>query len=300
MNLAPPSKPDRPVSGIRLSGCWSERNGLTQTWQTLDCAIRAMPLARHSRFRGPSESNPVSGSLRGSSTHSLLGTMLDCSVAFRRHRSHQLPMSLGSTIITRFFATMDTLTPAGAREPRVSVPGRSPWLLNMHFWTFRLQPPHAPLFRRCVLLRPGLTPDSRCGAIGGSSDFAHCSLSRQSHKAESSSFRGFTRNPSFLRTIHSLPVALHPVSPRRSYFPLLAFSSAREGLPPSNARSIPSARARSSRPHFLASRQKKPFRGHCEAGQNETIPICQDHFTFTGNPSTRGFMNTDKQNVDML
>ena len=105
LNLAPPSKPDRPVSGIRLSGCWSERNGLTQTWQTLDCAIRAMPLARHSRFRGPSESNPVSGSLRGSSTHSLLGTMLDCSMAFHRHRSHQLPMSLGSTIITRFLAT---------------------------------------------------------------------------------------------------------------------------------------------------------------------------------------------------
>ena len=105
LNLAPPSKPDRPISGIRLSGCWSERNGLTQTWQTLDCAIRAMPLARHSRFRGPSESNPVSGSLRGSSTNSLWGTMLDRFMAFHRHRSHQLPMSLGSTIITRFFAT---------------------------------------------------------------------------------------------------------------------------------------------------------------------------------------------------
>src|ERR1039458_1660670 len=113
----------------------------------------------------------------------------------------------------------------------------------MHFWTFRLQPPHAPLFRPCLLLRTGLTPASRGCAIGGSSDFALCSQSRQSHKAVSSSFRGFTINPSVLRTIHSFPVALHPVSPRRSYFPLLAFSSAREGLPPSYAHSISSARA---------------------------------------------------------
>src|ERR1039458_4527729 len=126
----------------------------------------------------------------------------------------------------------------------------------MHFWTFRLQPPHAPLFRPCLLLRTGLTPASRGCAIGGSSDFALCSQSRQSHKAVSSSFRGFTINPSVLRTIHSLPVALHPVSPRRSYFPLLAFSSAREGLPPSYAHSISSARARSSRPHPSASRRR--------------------------------------------
>ena len=47
-----------------------------------------------------------------------------------------------------------------------------------------------------------------------------------------------------LRTICSLPVALHPVSPRRSYFQLLAGSSTREGLPPSCARSLSSARVR--------------------------------------------------------
>ena len=135
----------------------------------------------------------------------------------------------------------------------------------MHFWTFRLQPPHAPLFRPCLLLRTGLTPASRGCAIGGSSDFALCSQSRQSHKAVSSSFRGFTINPSVLRTIHSLPVALHPASPRRSYFPLLAFSSAREGLPPSYAHSISSARARSSRPHPSASRRRNPFRGSIRA-----------------------------------
>ena len=185
-------------------------------------------------------------------------------------------MSLGSTIITRFLATTDTLTPAVARVSRVSVPDRSPWLLNMHFWTFRLQPPHAPLFRPCFLLRAGLTPDSLCVAIGGSSDFALCSQSRQSHKAVSSSFRGFTTNPSVLRTIRSLPVALHPVSPRRSYFPLLAFSSAREGLPPSHARSISSARARASSPN--ATRIFRSFvgvfcgPGHVTPPKEGTIP----------------------------
>ena len=47
--------------------------------------------------------------------------------------------------------------------------------------------------------------------------------------------------PSSLRTIHSLPVALHHASRRRSYFPLLAFSSTREGLTPSCAHSLSSA-----------------------------------------------------------
>ena len=45
-----------------------------------------------------------------------------------------------------------------------------------------------------------------------------------------------------LRTVRSLPVALHPVSPRRSYFQLMAGSSATEGLPPSCVCSLSSAR----------------------------------------------------------
>ena len=65
--------------------------------QTLDCPIQATQLALRSRWRGPSENNPVSGSLCRSSTQSLLGTMLDRFMAFHRHRSHQLPVSLGST-----------------------------------------------------------------------------------------------------------------------------------------------------------------------------------------------------------
>src|SRR6267142_4732259 len=59
----------------------------------------------------------------------------------------------------------------------------------MHFQTSSLHPPHAPA--QAVLLVPGrLCLRFTCAAIGGSSDFAHCSPSRQSHKAVSSSYRG--------------------------------------------------------------------------------------------------------------
>src|SRR5665213_3693999 len=54
--------------------------------------------------------------------------------------------------------------------------------------------------------------------------------------------------PSVLRTVLSFPVALHALSPGRSYFQLVAESTATEGLPPSYARSFSSARARPSRP----------------------------------------------------
>ena len=50
--------------------------------------------------------------------------------------------------------------------------------------------PCAPVSRRCSWFRAGLASDSPCRAIGGSSDFARCSQSRQSHKAVSSLCRG--------------------------------------------------------------------------------------------------------------
>ncbi len=103
--------------------------------------------------------------------------------------------------------------------------------------------PCAPVSRQCSLLRAGLTSDSPCRAVGGSSDFARCSQSRQSHKAVSSLCRGRC-GPSVLRTVLSFPVALHALSPGRSYFQLVAGSTATEGLPPSHTRSFSSARAR--------------------------------------------------------
>ena len=62
---------------------------------------------------------------------------------FRFH----FPASLGSTVITRFIATTDALTPAGRffgpfGHERRSVPGRSPCLLRSRFLPFCLQPPH--------------------------------------------------------------------------------------------------------------------------------------------------------------
>ena len=50
--------------------------------------------------------------------------------------------------------------------------------------------PCAPVSRRCSWFPTGLTSVSPCRAIGGSSDFARCSQSRQSHKAVSSLCRG--------------------------------------------------------------------------------------------------------------
>ena len=104
--------------------------------------------------------------------------------------------------------------------------------------------PCAPVFRRYFLFRAGLAPDSLCLAIGGSSDFAQWSQSHQSHQAVSSLCRGRMTRPSVLRTIFSFPVALHIPSAVCSYFQLVAGSSATEGLSPSHARSLSSARPR--------------------------------------------------------
>src|SRR5258706_16242669 len=66
------------------------------------------------------------------------------------------PVLLGSTVVTRFTATMRTLTPDPLLQHRVSYP----WFTNTHFQTFRLHPPHAPPRRQCFLLRADLATDS--------------------------------------------------------------------------------------------------------------------------------------------
>src|SRR3977135_3578699 len=110
--------------------------------------------------------------------------------------------------------------------------------MNLHFQTFRLQPPHAP---------PSSGHTSCSGQAWPTIRFASLSsVLRTSHIPDS---LGSRIKPyrvcvaalvwaAVLRTICSFPVALHLVSPRRSYFPLLAGSSAKEGLPPSHARSL--------------------------------------------------------------
>jgi len=103
-------------------------------------------------------------------------------------------------------------------------------------------------------------------AIGGSSDFAHCSQARQSHQAVSSSCRG----PLWASLFYGRSVHFQLLSTSRHRdavtFRCLAGSSAREGLAPSCAGALPSARAATARrrqtPSSLASAgdQTSPLR----------------------------------------
>ena len=64
-----------------------------------------------------------------------------------------------------------------------------------------------------MLLAPGgLGLRFALGASGGSSDFIHCTQSRQSHISRIE-FVSQASQPTILRTIPSLPVALHTMSP---------------------------------------------------------------------------------------
>src|ERR1044071_1641462 len=94
-----------------------------------------------------------------------------------------LPAPLGSTVVTRFLATMGTLTPVLLRR----APGQVSLLTELALPDIHSPPtPCAPAL--AMLLAPG-----RLGLcfgllpISGASDFVHCSQSRQSHVAVSSS-----------------------------------------------------------------------------------------------------------------
>jgi len=98
-----------------------------------------------------------------------------------------LPVPLGSAVVTRFFATTGTLTPARL----LPAPGQVSLITECAFPDIPSPTtPCAPISRRCSWFQAGLTSDSPCRAVGGSSDFARCSQSRQSHKAVSSLCRG--------------------------------------------------------------------------------------------------------------
>src|SRR6266705_2455918 len=96
------------------------------------------------------------------------------------------PVLLGSTVVTRFTATMRTLTPDPLLQHRV----RYPWFTK-HALPDIPSPPTPCASAPAMLLAPGrLGPRFAFPAIGGSSDFVHYSQSRQSHKAVSSLCRG--------------------------------------------------------------------------------------------------------------
>ena len=111
----------------------------------------------------------------------------------------------------------------------------------MHFRTFRLQPPHAPPSSGNASCSGRAWPPIRFVSL---SAVLRTSLIPSSLISRIRPYRVCVAAldwAAVLRTIRSLPVALHPVSPRRSYFQFLAGSSATEGLSPSCARSLSSA-----------------------------------------------------------
>jgi len=103
----------------------------------------------------------------------------------RPSRFH-LPVPLGSTGISRFIATMGTLTP----DPLLPAPGQVS-LVHGRALPVIPSPPTPCASAPAMLPAPGrLGLRFAFPAIDGSSDFAHCSQSRQSHKAVSSLCRG--------------------------------------------------------------------------------------------------------------
>jgi hypothetical protein len=163
---------------------------------------------------------------------------LVCRPAFCRSSVH-LPVPLGSTVITRFAATTGTLTPARL----LPAPGQVSLITECAFPDIPSPTtPCAPVSRQCSWLRVGLASDSPWGlsAVLRTSLFARSLVSRiRPYRVCVAGHFG----PSVLRTVLSFPVALHALSPGRSYFHLVAGSTATEGLPPSYARSFSSARA---------------------------------------------------------
>src|SRR5438876_9871102 len=66
------------------------------------------------------------------------------------------PVLLGSTVVTRFTATMRTLTPDPLLQHRV----RYPWFTKHALPDIPSPPTHAPLLQQCFWLRADLAPDS--------------------------------------------------------------------------------------------------------------------------------------------
>ncbi len=154
----------------------------------------------------------------------------------------------------------------------------------MHFQTFRLQPPHAPPSSGNTSCSGRAWPPIRfvsLSAVLRTSLIPNCLISRIRPYRVCVAALSWA---AVLRTIRSLPVALHPVSPRRSYFPLLAGSSAKEGLSPSCARSLSSALG--SDDSSQSSRRSVTFQSALPRGERRTNRACPEIST-SFNPRSR-------------
>jgi len=91
--------------------------------------------------------------------------------------------------------------------------GRSPHLLQLTFLAFRSQPLGRPSYR--LFAKLNVTDDFQASSLSSRLAALPCRI-------------GFV----ILRTALSLPVALHPISRWRSYFPLRRYGIRRQGLSP--------------------------------------------------------------------
>src|SRR5215207_2743961 len=122
----------------------------------------------------------------------------------------------------------------------------------MHFQTFRLQPPHAPPSSGNASCSGRAWPTTRSWSL---SPDLRTSLISRSLVSRIRPYRvrvAALVQAAVLRTIRSLPVALHTALPQCSYFQLLAGSAARERPSLSCACLLPSARLRALLRRFHA------------------------------------------------
>ena len=229
MAAPPPSKPDRRISRIRLSSRWVLCRGGT--------ALRLVPKSVGQTF-GITQANstrliPPPVSPRGHSRWFAFPSF--CPSHFH------LPASLCSTVVTRFFATTDALTPAGrffghcCHELRLApagLPDFGTGTADHSVSNHRCHDRDRPVARRFgSRLSPALQASSFARRL------AHPHRPNRVHG-------GCPSGQPVLRTGRSRSVALHPALLRRSYGSIPHGSSPhRSGLPPLYPTALSGARA---------------------------------------------------------
>ncbi len=111
-----PPKPDRQISRIRLSGQWLPMGWLRHSSQGVrkQRTSRASSRSAHPFPGGPLVSDRLDpGDSPSRRRAQPCGTTSALSGGDHSDFDHHFPTSLGSTVVTRFLATTDALTPAG-------------------------------------------------------------------------------------------------------------------------------------------------------------------------------------------
>ena len=184
--------------------------------------VLTLPLPSNHTGGSPASGSPVSLRLIEASPP-LSSILRRCSVSLRIH----FPTSLRSTVVTRFIATTDALTPAGrlfgplGHEHRLT-PAGLPDYDQGDCRPFRLQP---------SACRPGSARLSGVSALGLSPALQASSLaSRLAHRRRPNRVHGDSpHGKPVLRTGRSRSVALHPALLRRSYSSIPHDSSPHRG-----------------------------------------------------------------------